>query len=115
MLTLTPDILRAAYSYCRACPPFKRWKLPEAENVEFHILEHDGMMGDCEVRRDGEPAIIRISSTHCKTTHLLIETMAHECIHLYLQNEDGRHRHGPHFRRLAKSICRTHGFKLEDF
>jgi predicted SprT family Zn-dependent metalloprotease len=51
-----------------------------------------------------------------KSTDLLLSTMAHEMIHLY-QDETGtaRGHHNPKFRKLAKRVCRIHGFDPESF
>ena len=42
-LSLTPDLLAAAYDFLRATPPFKAWRLPESDDiahtVEFLISE----------------------------------------------------------------------------
>jgi hypothetical protein len=109
-LHLTPEILRAAYDYLRATPPFNRWKLPPADEVEFHVTRHKDRTGDCETGPAGQEPIIRISATLVGWTSSLMATMAHELIHVYLDRKGVRAHHGAAFRRCAAQVCRRHGF-----
>ena len=36
-MKLSPSILRAAYAMLDECEPFRRWNLPEAEDVDIKI------------------------------------------------------------------------------
>jgi predicted SprT family Zn-dependent metalloprotease len=110
-VNITPDILHAAYEYLRACPPFKRWKLPHADVIEFHVIRHQSTAGRCHKN----PLRIDISHELIKRTHSLMETMAHEMIHLYLDRLGVRSEHGADFKRCAALVCKHHGFDVALF
>lgn len=109
-LHLTPAMLEQAYSYLLTTPPFNKWKLPAVDDVEFHVTWHGDMYGDCSI-----PARIRISACRSSMTHKLVETMAHEMIHLHLMRTDARAHHGARFKRCAAMVCRKHGFDPKTF
>lgn len=108
-LHLTPEMLRASYEYLRATPPFRRWGLPPADEIEFHVTRHKDKAGECESSGGQEP-VIRISSQLIGWTQSLMETMAHEMIHLHLDRRGERASHGASFKRTAAQVCRRHGF-----
>lgn len=119
---LTPGILEAAYEYLRATPPFKKWKLPEAAGVEFHVIatEPDGEMIDeayCFPRR--VPPMIQASCTAHNDFGHLLATMAHEMVHLKQYAGAIKSRmpveHGPKFKKLAAQVCKAHGFDPNTF
>lgn len=112
-MRLTPAILRSTYAFVRSTLPFSRWHLPEADEVEFHVLRKTDVMGDCFVN----PDIIRLSERRMSFTAKIVETMAHEMVHLYID----RHRlapaasnHGAEFRRRWRQVCKHHGFDPVD-
>src|SRR5688572_14205512 len=103
---LTPEICRAAYSYLRACPPFRRWALPVADEVEFVINASNTVRGKCL----DDIARIELSGKLIQSSHVLIETLGHELIHLYLNKKKVKAAHGKDFQRCAAQVCREHGF-----
>ena len=120
-LTLTPEMLESAYEYLRVSPPFCSWDLPHADHVSFRVLGPKDRYGHFRgrhrrARRDEDFSEIAISAPLVNSTDMLISTMAHEMIHLY-QDETGtaRGHHTPKFRKIAKRVCRIHGFDLESF
>ena len=120
-LTLTPEMLEAAYEYLRASPPFCRWGLPDGDQVMFRVLgtrERFGHFRGRHRRARGENGYseLAISASMVRSTELLLATMAHEMIHLY-QDENGtaRGNHNPEFLRLARRVCLIHGFDFEQF
>lgn len=114
-LGVTPEMVEAAYELLRLSPPFRRWKLPAGDGIEFHVTRHGDRYGDCERPKDGKPPIIRISSAKVLTMDRLVRTMAHEMVHLYLEGKDRRIRHGAIFWRHAKQVCRVLDFDEEEF
>lgn len=118
-LHLTPEILRAAYEYLRATPPFNRWGLPPADEVEFHVTRHVDRRGDwnCYQKKSGGGHIIRISSVYIGRTDSLMEAMAHEMVHARCEilGDKTSAPHGGNFKRLAASVCRRHGFDVRQF
>jgi predicted SprT family Zn-dependent metalloprotease len=111
MLHLTPEMLEASYELLRQTPPFRRWKLPEPDEVAFRIIRSDTTRGTFHLDK-GKP-VISISSRCVGNIHSLNETMAHEMVHLY---EDTVHKargdvmHSSKFKALAKQVCKHHGF-----
>src|SRR6266849_10948867 len=82
-LPLTPEMLEAAYAYLRATPPFDKWKLPEPEDVKFTVSKVKGDYG--AYRWDGKQHTITMSSKMVGYTSTLMKYMAHEMIHMYLE------------------------------
>jgi hypothetical protein len=120
-LTLTPEILEAAYNYLRTTPPFRGWGLPDSDELMFRVLGARDRFGHFRgryQRATGPNAYseVAISAQLVKSSDLLLATMAHEMIHLY-QDENGKARgnHNPEFMRLAKRVCAVHGFDLKAF
>jgi hypothetical protein len=113
-LHITPDILEAAYRYLMATPPFRRWKLPDADEVEFHVIRVDDRRGDwnCYQKKSGGGHIIRISAKLIGRTQSLIEAVAHEMVHARCEmlGDKTASPHGGSFKRLAGQVCRHHGF-----
>ena len=117
-LTLTPEMLEGAYEYLRVSPPFCSWSLPDADHVSFRVMGARDRFGHFRGRIKGMPDLneIGVSLRAVRSTDLLMATMAHEMIHLY-QDETGtaRGHHNPKFRKLARRVCRIHGFDPESF
>jgi len=120
-LSLTPEMLEAAYEYLRASQPFRAWNLPHADQVMFRVLGARDRFGHFRGRHrkaqgDNGFSEIAISARMVCSSELLIATMAHEMIHLY-QDETGNARghHNPAFRKLARRVCAIHGFDPEEF
>lgn len=113
----TLTMAKSAYSLLSNLAPFRRWKLPSVSEVEFHISD---------IAHYGEHEyvgchIIRISK-HLKSINDVMETMAHEMIHITQQSARGVDRrdilgdgHGAEFRRRAKAVCDKLGFKRSEF
>lgn len=110
-LPLTPHMLAAAYDYLRETPPFRRWKLPESDAVEFHVTRHRDRYGDAEVCKALDKCM-RVSSANVTDTDTLMQTIGHELIHMHL---DGRAAHGPRFLLWAKRACDYHGWDMRKF
>ena len=110
MLQITPHQLGAVYDCLRAFPPFRRWKLPPAEEVHFSVTRARDRFGSYCPRGAGHH--ITASSEKIGHYDTLARLVAHEMIHMKLQIEGhpGWHLHGSVFRRLAASVARYHGF-----
>lgn len=117
-LRLTHENLPAAYEYLRACEPFCRWKLPHADELEFRVTRHGDRFGHFRAEKGGKWPEFSVSENMVTTTALLLETLGHEMIHLKEHVDGVKWRggdHGPQFLRVARSVCRIHGFDLEAF
>jgi len=111
---LHPDLIAAGYDFLRQSSPFKGWRLPEADEIGFGVVEDPSIFADfCLL--NGEP-LIRCSGMNGHTVTLLA-TIAHEMIHLYqhLHKLDKGGEHNADFWRRAKKVCATHGFDPKTF
>lgn len=119
-LHITPQILAAAYEFLRALPPFNRWKLPPASELQFKVTsskDTEGYYDDKRGKNDkpGQKPTIGISQVFVGHSHSLLETMAHEMTHVYLFRKKVRKYHGPEFQRCAERVCKYHGFDPKRF
>lgn len=113
-MTLTPDMLEAAYEFLRTTEPFRRWKLPHADDVAFKVTRHSDRFGEFEA---AEPPMIAVSERIVGHAQTLLMTLAHEMIHLrhHLAGVRGDVEHGANFRRNAARVCRHHGWDAKAF
>lgn len=112
-LRLTPDMLAAAYDFLRTTEPFRRWDLPESDELGFHVVRYIGLSADFGIR-EGVPCI-RASEVNNGHTVTLLASLAHEMIHLRQHLTGDREHHGPRFRRMAARVCTVHGFDPKIF
>jgi hypothetical protein len=113
-LHLTPEMLEAAYELLKTTPPFRSWKLPDADDIEFRVyIARDRHAGFRGALLPGVCHEIQVSIRTVKTLPKLIGYMAHEMIHMrqHLINCPGRGKHDARFKRLAKQVCCYHGFE----
>jgi len=114
MLHLTPEILESCYELLRTTPPFRGWKLPHADDVKFVVSRNRDTCAHCE---PGTNFTLTVSQhLHSQLCTLLV-TLAHEMIHIheYMIGVRGDIQHGADFKRLAKQVCRYHGFDSKAF
>lgn len=109
---LTPARLAAVYECLRAFPPFAGWRLPDADDVEFRVSVRVDEFGRYELR--GEQHCIEVSAMLTTDWQSLVETMAHEMVHLH-QGRSGPVDHDAQWQRMATRVCRSFGFKREGF
>lgn len=117
-LHLTPQNLPAAYEYLRACEPFCRLRLPEADDVPFRVTRHKDRYGHMWGDKRSSNAEIVLSESCIGSSAKLIEKMAHEMIHLYQhihKRETPNTQHNADFKRIARTVCRVHLFDFKDF
>lgn len=113
-LPLTPGILRAAYEFLRATPPFRSLKLAAGEWIEFHVTRHRDQEGDHFVKPDGKH-VVRVSSRTIGHTQSLLMVTGHEMLHVHQEVEGVRSHHNAEFCRLAARVCRYHGWDPKVF
>ena len=114
-LNLTPDVLRAAYDYLNATRPFVRWNLPDGDDVVFRVVRTPNLYAWYERKRGRH--LIAVSRSSVGHTPTLIETMAHEMIHLHEEANGAKTRgeHSAAFKRWAVQVCAVHGFDPKRF
>ena len=108
-LPLTPQMIAGAYEFLRQTPPFRGWKLPHADEVEFGVTAHRDREADWGKNKDGAH-VIRVSASGIGTTDSLMQAVAHEMIH-------AKHgfAHGAAFARAAQRACTYHGWDRKRF
>lgn len=115
-LFLTPSIVAGAYEYLRTTPPFRGWRLPPAEEIEFKVVATDALAGYHDYSKNGDHVLAVSNKCHGHTATLMT-TVAHEMIHVH-QGERGTEtaaQHNAQWNRLAKRVCRIHGFDEKEF
>jgi len=106
-------MLAAGYDFLRTTAPFQRWRLPESDELGFHVVRDAALSADFGVR-EGVP-LIRVSEAHNGHTITLLASLSHEMIHLRQHLTGDREHHGPRFRRMAARVCAVHGFDPKIF
>ncbi len=118
-LKLTPSIIEGAYEFLRLTPPFRGWHLPHADDVTFVVSRHRNHVGYHRgISRKIYDHEIGISEACVGHTNTLLRTMAHEMIHQYQQRmrtETPNTEHNAEFNRLARTVCRFHGWDVKEF
>ncbi len=112
-MKITSDDLSKIYDLLVVLPPFKSLNLPCSATVAFEVNRSRMMQGEY----DGDPHTIKVSSFFCETWNDVIETVAHEMVHLVCERS-GHHNHPDHdkqFRKLAREVCKQFGWKVESF
>lgn len=115
---MNPHTVVAAYAFLRETSPFNKWKLPPADEVEFHVTRHRDREADHTIYCDTQDHIIRVSAYYVKTTLQLMVAVAHEMVHMRqvrTGTESRRCMHNAHFKRTAKRVCQVHGFDFSTF
>jgi hypothetical protein len=105
--------VEAAYSFLCALDPFAGLPMPEADAVEFVVSAHRDRAGDH--RHTGVDHRITVSSYWIGSLDQLLQTVAHEMIHLIQHERKQRRTHGAEFQRLALIICDQCGWDHKAF
>jgi hypothetical protein len=110
MIPLNPEMLAYAYEYLCCTPPFEGWNLPASEDIKFIVLKTKDRMGH-HCRRNGMHHIA-ISRAYIGRHMILLETMAHEMIHLHMSQTcwNRRNPHDAAFSAYADQVCKIHEF-----
>lgn len=114
-LSLTPETCARAYDYLASTPPFCRWNLPDSEDVMFKVTRSPGFYG--RYSRAGKKVLIEVSAASVGHTTTLMETMAHEMVHLHegRVGDRGKGEHSAAFKKWGLQVCRHHGFDPRRF
>lgn len=120
-MTLTADILRAAYAYLAETDPFVGWNLPDAEDVGFEVVTNKTFHGACWAPKMTPTGKFHIAISGVKHNHTqsLMLTMAHEMVHVHeyqtALRKPSYRKHGKVFRGFAAEVCAEHGFDPGQF
>ena len=119
MLPLTPDMVVAVYECLRQFPPFSRWKLPPADEVEFRVNHQSNTMGEYTRYCRTTDHIVIVSSLTIGHFATLASVVSHEMVHLKQAIDKTEPKrvggHNAEFRRLSKQVCEVHGWDYKAF
>jgi len=116
-MKLSPAILRAAYAMLDECEPFSRWNLPAAEDVNFVVGKTKRDYACCTYTADHKFILMASAPYHGRLPTLL-ESMAHEMIHVHIFRHPRMGRGGHHnaaWHRYADQVCKSLGFDRSRF
>lgn len=118
-LPITKEVLAAAYDYLASTEPFNEWSLPDSDEVLFIVMRSTTEFG--HYKWDGKRHTIAVSARAVGHTVTLLNVMAHEIIHLHLEESGMESKtgdantHNGAFRVLAAQACKVHGFDPKAF
>jgi len=114
-LDITPAQVAAVYDCLREFPPFSKWRLPPSDEIEMHI----GVQQDAyaHYHRQGSQHGIEVSMLLVTDWDTLVETVAHEMVHLHQARAgtETRAEHNREWHRLAAIVCRRFGWAKDQF
>lgn len=115
-IRISLPIIEQTYELLRETAPFKRWRLPPADDISFSITRDRGSRGEFYLV-DGKTPTIGVNDMSHHTLDELLRTVAHEMCHLRLHLLGARKdvHHGRAFKRLAHLVCHHHQFDLGAF
>lgn len=113
-MRLTPEIVEGAYEFLRLLPPFKAWRLPDGDEVEFHVTDHAQTYANC-TEGDGGKWIIRVSAKCVGQLSTLLPALAHEMLHIKMQRAGANFEHDGEWEAQASRVCRIHGWDSRAF
>jgi len=104
---ITPEMVEAAYELARTMPPFRGWKLPHPDHLEFGILTTKERFGHFRWHNEGQHEL-SFSASCIGSSDVLMRTMMHELCHFEAHRRGYRGEHGGTWRELANQVCRIH-------
>lgn len=113
-LPLTKTVLRACYDFLNETQPFRKWNLPDGEDVSFRVVRDRSSYAWLETKRRRVPTIA-VSSENIGHTFSLLEAMAHEMGHMHQYRTGMPLTHGAEWQKIKAEICRYHGFDPKKF
>ena len=107
-MLLTEEMLANAYDYLCCHPPFSKMNMPHSEDVKFSVINKSDRFAHYQLVEGGHT--IAVSKRFVGRHIMLLSTLSHEMIHLYMQQNCivGRDAHGKGFQKLADRICKHH-------
>lgn len=88
--------------------------MPESREISWRVTGKKQELGYCESQGGGNFRI-GVSAKSIKATDTLMQTMAHEMCHVRCDLLGVKAAHGYEWKKLAKSVCRQHGWREELF
>lgn len=105
-MKLSPEIVEAAYELLRRTAPFKRWRLPDPDDVVFRVMHYQDVRGDYNFIGGYHQISVSVHGVGSFTN--LIHLVAHEMIHLHqnVRKTDTAAQHNAEFHRLNRRMCK---------
>jgi len=115
-LSLTPQRCAALYECLRTFPPFDKWKLPEADSVEFRTTRRLDCEAEHQAFTDGAQRIM-VSTAKIGQWHRACVAVAHEMVHLAqdLAGTANKYQHNADFVSRWKQVAHQFGFDPREF
>ena len=110
---MTPEQLAAVYECLREFPPFSRWDLPSALDIEFTVNRAHGQYGSCTHYRRTTQYCISVSEANVGHFNTLLAVMGHEMLHLRQiieKTQTANTCHNAEFRISNTSMCAQFGW-----
>jgi hypothetical protein len=113
MIPITPDTVKATYTYLLSFPPFSRWKMLAAEDLTFLVVAFSSEYAQYNRNRKE----LRVSSVTVGKHQTLLKKMSHEMIHVH---EDALNRWSQKhdtqfFIKCRDQVCKVWDFDPADF
>ena len=119
MISLTPQRIAAIYDCLRQFYPFNRWKLPEADAVEFRLAARTDIQGEFDHARGTPLDGHRITISYLKHHHWdsTVRTVAHEMVHQSqeIAGTATTSQHNEDFKKRAHIVCKSFGWDEGQF
>lgn len=112
-MKLSRKHLSSMYNMLVVLPPFDRYKMAKDVRIDFKITHSDMSQGLYEP----DPHTISISKIHNKGYNDVLQTLAHEMVHLALEvaGSPHHHNHCSEFNALAAEVCNEWGWNFKEF
>lgn len=107
-MIITPRAIRAVYAMLRELPPFANWKLPPARKVTFVVMDLETHLG--QQQKIGPRHTIYVSRARLSHLNKVVETVAHEMVHVYLDDRGVKVSHGTEFKKHKHQVAAAMGF-----
>ena len=117
-LRLTPTLLSLTYDVLRETLPFKLWRLPASDEVEFIVARTRKHAGAHTTYVRTREHVIEVSEKCVGHIDTLIRVMAHEMVHAaqaQARSTTPNAEHNKDFQKRAKRVCHHHGFDPKEF
>lgn len=105
-MQISVDAVVAAYNFLKATPPFRRWRLPDSDDIEFAVTASQRHYGSA----DWSKRRITVSGRLIGHTDTLLRVLAHEMAHFRADAQGETADHGRRWHRAVRAICREHGW-----
>lgn len=115
-MNITPQHVAAVYEMLRQLEPFDAWSLPEADLIEFRTDMRRNVVGEHNYRaRKRQAPLIRVSLACNGHLLTLMQTVAHEMVHLAQIVNGEREGHQETFIKRTAAVCKEFGWDEKAF